>query len=58
MVKRSRSSARAATCILHTVIAEAYTDGAANPDELSWGEVDSAEDLLAYQEASASGTGK
>lgn len=58
MAKRSRSNARAATCILHTVIAEAYTGGAANPDELSWGEVDPAEDLLGYREAGASGTSK
>ena len=58
MVKRSRSNARAAGCILHAVIAESYAGGAAIPYELAWGEVDCAEDLLVHQEAGASGVSK
>ena len=46
------------TGTLQRVIEASRIAIAAIPCELAWGEVDSAEDLLAYQEASASGTSK
>lgn len=46
------------TGTLQRVIEESRIAIAAIPYELAWGEVDSAEDLMGYQEAIASGTSK
>jgi hypothetical protein len=46
------------TGMLQRVIEGSRSDIEAIPCELSWGEVDSAEDLMAHQEAIASGTSK
>lgn len=44
------------TGTLQRVIEASHIAIAAIPYDLAWGEVDSAEDLLAYQEADATGT--